>query len=249
MRQSFQSRVESKKSADQSQSQMENHRPNNTNVHFLKNTNVLGHTYASFLTSETCSRCCSRPWEPGVRLDQTVFASGCSPEMAIYKQLVFPRKYILFSLLGYSCFIVLLCCCSTTKQISHMYTYIGGFPGGLGGKESTCIAGNHVLPLGGEDLLEKEMTTHSSMLAWRISWLKKPSELQSVRSQRVGHNWVTNTHTYIYSLLLGSPSHPLLPIATVSQLFWRKSSGVLLGFAVTSDSNSTGNQKGCVSPN
>ena len=168
-------------SRPKSQSQMENHRPNNTNVHFLKNTNVLGHTYASFLTSETCSRCCSRPWEPGVRLDQTVFASGCSPEMALYKQFVFPRKYSLFSfLLGYSCFIVLLCCCSTTKQISHMYTYIGGFPGGLGGKESTCIAGNHVLPLGGEDLLEKEMTTHSSMLAWRISWLKKPSELQSV---------------------------------------------------------------------
>ena len=115
-------------------------------------------------------------------------------------------------------------------------------------KNPPALQETHVLPLGGEDLLEKEMTTHSSMLAWRISWLKKPSELQSMRSQRVGHNWVTNTHTYIYSLLLGSPSHPLLPIATVSQLFWGKSS-VLLGFAVTSDSNPIGNQKGCVSPN
>ena len=118
-------------------------------------------------------------------------------------------------------------------------------------KNPPAMKETHVLPLGGEDLLEKEMTTHSSMLTWRISWIKKPSELQSMRSQKVRHNWVTNTHThtYIYSLLLGSPSHPLLPIATVSQLFWGGSSGILLGFAVTSDSNPIGNQKSCVSPN
>ena len=41
--------------------------------------------------------------------------------------------------------------------------------------------------LGQEDLLEKEMVTHSSILAWRIPWTEKPGRLQSTRSQRVGH--------------------------------------------------------------
>ena len=42
--------------------------------------------------------------------------------------------------------------------------------------------------LGGEDPLEKEMATHSSILAWRIPWTEEPSGLQSMGSQRVGHD-------------------------------------------------------------
>ena len=42
--------------------------------------------------------------------------------------------------------------------------------------------------LGQEDPLEKEMTTHSSILAWRIPWTEEPGELQSIESQRVKHN-------------------------------------------------------------
>ena len=42
--------------------------------------------------------------------------------------------------------------------------------------------------LGWEDLLEKEMATHSSTLAWKIPWTEEPGRLQSMRSQRVGHN-------------------------------------------------------------
>ena len=38
-----------------------------------------------------------------------------------------------------------------------------------------------------EDPLEQGMTTHSSILAWRIPWTEKPSGLQSMGSQRVGH--------------------------------------------------------------
>ena len=49
--------------------------------------------------------------------------------------------------------------------------------------------------LGGEDLLEKGMATHSSILAWRISWTGEPGGLQSIRSQSIGHDRVTNTHT------------------------------------------------------
>ena len=41
--------------------------------------------------------------------------------------------------------------------------------------------------LGWEDLLEKEMVTHSSILAWKIPWTEKPCRLQSMGSQRVGH--------------------------------------------------------------
>ena len=45
-----------------------------------------------------------------------------------------------------------------------------------------------VRSLGQEDPLEKEMATHSSTLAWRIPWREEPDRLQSMRSQRVGHD-------------------------------------------------------------
>ena len=45
-----------------------------------------------------------------------------------------------------------------------------------------------VQSLGREDLLEKEMATHSSILAWKIPWMEEPGRLQSMRSQRVGHD-------------------------------------------------------------
>ena len=45
--------------------------------------------------------------------------------------------------------------------------------------------------LGQEDPLEKEMAAHSSILAWRIPWTEEPGGLQSMGSQRVGHNLAT----------------------------------------------------------
>ena len=42
--------------------------------------------------------------------------------------------------------------------------------------------------LGREDPLEKEMAIHSSTLAWKIPWTEKPDRLQSMGSQRVGHD-------------------------------------------------------------
>ena len=50
--------------------------------------------------------------------------------------------------------------------------------------------------LGGEDTLEKGITTHFSILAWWIPWTEEPSRLQSMGSQRVRHDWVTNTFTF-----------------------------------------------------
>ena len=45
-----------------------------------------------------------------------------------------------------------------------------------------------VQSLGWEDLLEKEMATHSSILAWKIPWTEEPGRLQSMGPQRVGHD-------------------------------------------------------------
>ena len=45
-----------------------------------------------------------------------------------------------------------------------------------------------VQSLGQEDLLEKEMATHSNILAWKIPWTEDPGRLQSMGSQRVGHD-------------------------------------------------------------
>ena len=72
-----------------------------------------------------------------------------------------------------------------------------GAPGGSDGKESACSEGDPVsIPVSGkprkipcwEDPLEKAMATHSSTLAWRIPWTEEPGRLQSMGSQRVGHD-------------------------------------------------------------
>ena len=52
-----------------------------------------------------------------------------------------------------------------------------------------------VWSLGQEDPLEKEMATHSNILAWRNPWTEEPGGLQSVGLQRIGHDWATNTFT------------------------------------------------------
>ena len=45
-----------------------------------------------------------------------------------------------------------------------------------------------VQSLDGEDPLEEEMATHSSILVWKIPWIEEPHGLQSMGSQRVGHD-------------------------------------------------------------
>ena len=51
-----------------------------------------------------------------------------------------------------------------------------------------------VRSLGQEDILEKEMATHSRFLAWEIPWTEEPGRVQSMRLQRVGYNLATKTH-------------------------------------------------------
>ena len=63
-------------------------------------------------------------------------------------------------------------------------------------KNLPAVQETQVWSLAQEDPLEKGMTTYFSILAWRIPWREEPGELQSIESQRVGHNWMTNTFTF-----------------------------------------------------
>ena len=63
--------------------------------------------------------------------------------------------------------------------------------GWLSGKESACKEEKQIRSLGPKDPLEEEVATHSSILAGEIPWTEEPGGLQSIGSQRVGHNWET----------------------------------------------------------
>ena len=69
-------------------------------------------------------------------------------------------------------------------------------------KHLPAMQETRVQSLGREDPLEKEMATHSSILAWRIPWTEKPGRLQSTGSQRVRHDWVTSLHFRAEATLL-----------------------------------------------
>ena len=60
-------------------------------------------------------------------------------------------------------------------------------------KNLPAVLKTGVQSLGQEDTLEKGMTTHSSILAWRIPWTEEPGGQQSMGSQRVGHDLVTQS--------------------------------------------------------
>ena len=49
-----------------------------------------------------------------------------------------------------------------------------------------------------EDPLEKEVAIHSSTIAWKIPWTEEPGRLQSMGSQRVGHDWATSLHSRVH---------------------------------------------------
>ena len=73
-------------------------------------------------------------------------------------------------------------------QIRKLLPFFKGFPGGSDGKESACNVGDlGSIPVG-KIPLEKGLATHSSILAWRIPWTEESGRLQSIGSQRVGHD-------------------------------------------------------------
>ena len=95
-----------------------------------------------------------------------------------------------------------------------------GVYGGSDNNEFVCNAGELGLSPGSGRSLEKGMATHSSILAWRTPWIEEPGGLQSMGSQRVGHDWVTNTHTHEQSLppLCLTHAIPIPPASSYS--YW-----------------------------
>ena len=94
---------------------------------------------------------------------------------------------------------------------THVHWAHDGFPHGPNDKQSACSAGDWVQSLGWEEPLGKGAASHSSILAWRITWTEEPGGLQCMGLQRVEKDWVTNTFTF-----------PVIIMATHSSvLAWR----------------------------
>ena len=80
-----------------------------------------------------------------------------------------------------------------------------------------------VWSLGWEDPLEEGLAAHSNILAWRISWMEEPGRLQSMASQRVGHDWPQKQqHTYMWGFLAAQmvKSLPAMQETWVWSLGW-----------------------------
>ena len=73
-------------------------------------------------------------------------------------------------------FCLLVHCCTVTSLVAQMVKHL------------STMQETQVRSLGWEDPLEKGMATHSRILAWRIPWTEQPGGLQSMGSQRAGHD-------------------------------------------------------------
>ena len=81
---------------------------------------------------------------------------------------------------------------------------MGGSPWWLSSKNLPAVRETWTRSLGRENPLEKGMTIHSSILAWRIAWTEEPGRLQSMKSPRVGQDSETNTFTFTFTFMGGS---------------------------------------------
>ena len=95
-----------------------------------------------------------------------------------------PAQWLEYRISGIQCCLVNINMCIVYEPACNV-----GDPGLIFGKRSL---------LSWEDPLEKSMASPSSILAWRTLWTKEPGGLQCMGSQRVGHDWVTNTFTFIF---------------------------------------------------
>ena len=103
------------------------------------------------------------------------------------------------------------------RHLRNCYTFVTEiFPGGSDGKESACNAGNlGLIPGSGRFPWRREWQPTPVILAWRIPWTEEPGGLQSVGSQRVGHDWLMHT---VLSLLMGIPHECELLVTQEVQL-------------------------------
>ena len=100
----------------------------------------------------------------------------------------------------------------------YTYPYMWAFLVAQMTKNLLVMQETQVWSLRQEYPLEKEMATHSSFLVWRISWTEKPGRVQSMGSQRVGHDWAINTHVQRNVIGLLSPGYSQLWVNIVPNL-------------------------------
>ena len=110
-----------------------------------------------------------------------------------------------------------------------------------------------VWSLGGEDPLEKEMETHSSILAWKIPWTEEPSRLQAMGSQRVRHDWVTSySLTEILKFNIQKTkivaSGPITSWEIDGETVETVADFIFLGSKITADGNCSHEFKRCLLP-
>ena len=117
-------------------------------------------------------------------------------------------------------------------NIIYIWVLYLGFPGGSDGKNLPAMQETSVWSLGWKDPLEKGMATHSSILTWKIPWTEEPGGLQSIGLQKVGHNWATNTLTFILVLLFCAFLFFIFPlILCVVSVFRRFGFSFLLSYS------------------
>ena len=78
-----------------------------------------------------------------------------------------------------------------SQVLVHLFSVPGASLVAQSVKNLPAVQETQVQSLDGEDTLEKERATHSSILAWKIPWTEEPGGLQSVGSQRVRHDLAT----------------------------------------------------------
>ena len=94
---------------------------------------------------------------------------------------------------------ILIPVCASSSLAFHMM-YSGVYLVAHRLKHLSAMQDTWVRSLDREDHLEKEMAIHSSILSWRIPWREEPGRLQSMRWQRVGHDWVTSLHFTLHRI-------------------------------------------------
>ena len=83
---------------------------------------------------------------------------------------------------------------------AYEYAIVSGFPDGSGVNNLPAMQETRVLSLGQEDPQEEEMAIHSSIAAWKIPQTAEPGDLQSMGSQRAGHDLATKQQLLLYVL-------------------------------------------------
>ena len=129
---------------------------------FLMEMFVLSYANVLCLYPKLCLQVGSASWPRTYLTNQYVILRYCSPNLCKWNYLYGGLPFFCPSLVA-----------QTVKPLSTMWE-------------------TWVRSLGREDPLEKEMATHSSILAWKIPWTEEPGRLHSMGSQRVEHNWATS---------------------------------------------------------